>query len=913
MAQYYKRYKISGKHIILDWRLGGNDFVTTKDWVKDTLNGTFKWKEKVWVVPHSTAMVELLCKQGWESEEDKEARDKASCDILSDAVIGDYLPPPPIPDITKVQLDMSKVPEEIRAYQIEAVKWIEASGGSTLLAYPMGSGKAIWNESTVITPNGAKKVGDCVPGDILLCPTTGKQVSIVSTHPQPVQPLYKVTFADGRYTYCTLDHLWEVNDVYDKRGKKVVPLSHILKYPTTISSGSRRWLVELPKPCEFKVSGELPLDPYFVGYMIGNGAFHKEDKSSVLCISTKDKEIIEYVSNYIDKYGMKLVQCVSNKYDWKINHKVINWGLGINKGYVKEAFSAMGLAGTYCHTKFIPHEYKMASVADRFALLQGLIDSDGSATPKGSSYEYITVSKQLSDDFIFLVRSLGGYVTMTETIKHFTYLGERKQGMLAYRHYLTLPAEFGPVTRLARKSEKFVPKRAFRIGIESIEKVFDGHSTCFYLDSPEHMYMVDSFVPTHNTLISTTWSAQHVWDKPVLVICPAGLRKHWQNEFKQWARMKAIVAYSTFKFKSVPRNCEVIVTNFHMLAKLKDELKGNISAIIVDEADTLQNETALWSKAFTEINATATSRLFLTGTPVRNNPESIWTILKWLNPNYWNDKVDYLKRYCKMEVGYGGQVQVTDGKNLQELHSRVKPFMLYKSLEEILPDLPKINNTVYRIEADEEYAKESQAIMELLEKHGIEDISDLLDMENPDKELAAILLRIEELSRSAYKLKREKCLDFIDSFMNDSEESMLLVANHNSVVDDLKLKYNAESIDGRVNSNHRQAIVDRFNNGEKRALVINIIAGGVGFSMPNCCRMAILETTYSARDMEQLQGRIRRLTSTSHTAFYYFFIIKDSIDEKMFAAMRRKSKISSEILTGERVDIFQNIHYDTLD
>lgn len=556
MAQYYKRYKVSGKSIILDWRLSSNDFIPTKDWVKDTLKATFKWNEKVWIVPYSTAMVELLCKEGWESEEDKEARDKASCDTITDAVIGDYPTPPAIPDITKVQLDMSKVPPEARAYQIEAVKWIEASNGSTLLAMPVGSGK---------------------------------------------------------------------------------------------------------------------------------------------------------------------------------------------------------------------------------------------------------------------------------------------------------------------------------------------------------------------TLQAVTWASQHSWDKPMLVICPAGLRKHWQNEFKKWARMKATIAYSTFKAKSITSNCEVIVTNFHILNKIKDELKGNISAIIVDEADMLSNESAGWTKAFVEINKTATSRLFLTGTPVRNNPLSIWNILTWINPTYWKDKADYIKRYCKMEVGYGGQLAVKDGKNLQELHSRVKPFMMYKSLEEILPDLPKINNTIYEIEGTEEYENESNAIMGLLEKHGLEDVSDLLDMENPDKELASILLRIEELSRTSYKIKREKCFEHIDEFLNESDESILLVANHHAVIDDLKLKYNCPSIDGRVNSNHRQAIVDRFNAGDNRVLVLNAESAGVGYSMHKCCRMFFVEGTYSARTLAQVMGRIRRLTSTSPIAFYYHFTVKDSIDKRMYVAVQKKARISSEILTGESTNLLENIAYISLD
>lgn len=934
MASFNSRYtyKELGKFLLVDWR---EPHKPTWDMVKNVVHKELqgKWRpvEKYWLVEATYTNKERLRDLGFMSEvEYQKVREQAIKEKAVEAT-SEYPPLPVFPDLKGIELNSKRTPKEIRQYQIEAVQFImsrfEAKANGCIVAYPMGSGKAIWNESTVVTPEGHKKVGEIVVGDFVVCPETGNNVKVIGVYPQPRQMLYKVSFGDGRSTYCTMNHIWRLRDKYNKYNKKTKepliydkPLSYVLEKGLKTSQNESRFSVAFPIPVTFGSFKKLPLDPYMVGYLIGNGSMHNDEKSSMLAISTKDREIVEWFMRKVKDYGpYTLKQVTSNTYDWSIIFEkgLGPQGAGINKGYIKETLTDLGLSGTHSHDKFIPEIYLMASVEDRVSLLQGLIDSDGYIPKKTSSLSYITTSPDLAKDVMYLVRSLGGYASHNVLTKYFTHKGEKKVGRPVHSIQINIPPSVGVPSRLKRKGGGFIPRRATGLTIRSVEPFEEGESTCFLLDSEEHMYMVDDFIPTHNTLLSTSFLSQYEWDKPILIVCPASLKTHWKRELQKWGAIQSQIIYSTFKKSSLRSHTEALICNFEILHKIEDELMGNISAIIVDEADILQNhEGNKRVDAFNRIQALAEFRVFLTGTPTRNNPLNIYNLLKWSDPIYWKNLVDFKKRYTEVGMGFGERLTVTKSKNLDELHVRVKPWLTYKSMEEILPELPKMNNTIYQLKPDDSIQTLSDEIDRILEENGW-DMEDILEgiLDTKDAKVVALLSRIEELSRSSYSVKRPTIHDQVKEFIKEGEP-FVLVAFHQSVIDDLKLTFDFESIDGRINPAHRQAIVDRFNNGDKQGIILQTQAGGVGFSMPNCRRMLFVETNYSARDTSQMAARIRRLTSSvGDNVFYYFYVFRDTIDEKQIKAISKKSKIGSMIVAGEEQDFFASAvtNYEELD
>ena len=415
------------------------------------------------------------------------------------------------------------------------------------------------------------------------------------------------------------------------------------------------------------------------------------------------------------------------------------------------------------------------------------------------------------------------------------------------------------------------------------------------------------------SLIAVVASALQFAEKPILVVCPVSLKSHWSRELRQWARMNSLILNSSFTWSKVRQHHEILIVNVDILHKIYSELVGKIGGIIVDEADTFSSsETKKW-KAFHEIWKGTESCILLTGTPIRNRPVDLYNLLYLVDNEYWRDKSHYLQRYCNPTYGYGGQMEFKGATNLEELYARAKPFIFWKPMEEIAPDMPEQMITIYQIEvSDEEFAKANAEIEQLLEENGWS-VEDLIDLDDPDAKQAEILLKIKELSRSAYFHKRGRILEHMKEFQNDTDESFVLVANHRAVMEDLGTQFNSRIINGGVPGHMRQKYVDEFNNGERRVLSLQTISGGTGFSLPKCKRMFIVEPDYSANRTEQVMGRIRRLTSESEVAFYQFFVVKGSIEEKMMKAISDKSKVATQTIHGQAKDLLGTAIWDILD
>ena len=148
------------------------------------------------------------------------------------------------------------------------------------------------------------------------------------------------------------------------------------------------------------------------------------------------------------------------------------------------------LMGTRANNKHVPASYLFASSANRIALLQGLLDTDGS-TPSRDPYtvEFSSNSETLSRNVTFLVQSLGG------TAK----LNQRGNGK-SYRLYIKLPPVVAPY-RLSRKARlykpatKYLPRRA----IVAVEYAGESEAQCIAVDSKSHLYVTDHCIVTHKT------------------------------------------------------------------------------------------------------------------------------------------------------------------------------------------------------------------------------------------------------------------------------------------------------------------------------------------------------------------------------------------------------------------------------
>lgn len=343
-------------------------------------------------------------------------------------------------------------------------------------------GKAQPLTAKVLTPDGFVPMGEVLVGTVVVTPS-GRPARVIGVFPQGVQQTYRVTLADGSSTCATGDHLWKVSFANRRRRDRVVSTDYLRGFLDRESGRKRknrsRPLLDMIGPDVDFGASSLPLEPYLLGALLGDGGL--SDTSGV-----RFSSVDPAMEQAFQAAGIRIEPVSKSKCDYHI--------YGLN-----EVIKALGLRGTKSSTKFIPAVYQTARRADRLALIQGLLDTDGSAGR--NRIEYCSVSLRLARDVASLCRGLGWYAHVRDGgLPTFTYLGEKKFGQRRYRLHIRVP-QGQPPFRLTRKADRYTGYRweSSRHAIVSIEPETVEACQCIAVDDPDQLYVTDDFIVTHNT------------------------------------------------------------------------------------------------------------------------------------------------------------------------------------------------------------------------------------------------------------------------------------------------------------------------------------------------------------------------------------------------------------------------------
>lgn len=333
-------------------------------------------------------------------------------------------------------------------------------------------------DAKILTPDGWKLMGDIQVGDKVIN-SYGLATKVIGVYPQGELDIYDVKFSDNGKTQCCSEHLWRYNSGNTnmlKSGWNVSKLKDIKSL--TNARGNPTKFIQTVKPIQFNTTGNLPIRPYILGLLIGDGCF---SIPYGITYTTADEELVDYVEDELRRLKIGF-----NKKD-KIQYYI--------DAPLRHIINSLNLGGCKSNNKFIPNKYKLASIEDRKALLAGLLDTDGTVDKNGRHTEFCTISKQLADDMVFLVRSLGGIASISTKKPTYKYKNELKTGQLAYRVYINV--DFNPFI-LTRKEMRWKQTNKYR-SIQSIELAGKKQCQCIAVESEDQLYVTDDFIITHNT------------------------------------------------------------------------------------------------------------------------------------------------------------------------------------------------------------------------------------------------------------------------------------------------------------------------------------------------------------------------------------------------------------------------------
>ncbi|MGC0329287.1 ATP-dependent DNA helicase RecG [Streptomyces sp. SAI-170] len=352
-----------------------------------------------------------------------------------------------------------------------------------LLQGEVGSGKAQPLDSLVLTPVGFRRMGDMQVGDEIVVPN-GEIALIDGVFPQGERDVWRLVLSDGSSVECDDEHLWIVGTScgWHRGQPPKVMTTREIRLDTFKANGSSKWYIPAATPVDLGGDSDLPLDPYLFGVLLGDGSFRHN-----LRLSTTDDEIHEAVAAALEP-DCRLVPVKGSRCDYTIQLAQRAGGV---RNPVIQVLRDLGLWGVTSHGKFIPEAFKNTSLKSRLALLQGLLDTDGTIHADGLSTSFCSASRRLADDVAWIVRSLGGRARV---------LPKRD----AFDVSVALPDEYAPF-RLSRKADRVRPRpkcNTFRRGIRAVEHVGRKPVQCISVAHPSHAYITDNFTVTHNTMVA---------------------------------------------------------------------------------------------------------------------------------------------------------------------------------------------------------------------------------------------------------------------------------------------------------------------------------------------------------------------------------------------------------------------------
>jgi SNF2 family DNA or RNA helicase len=790
---------------------------------------------------------------------------------------------------------------KLRPYQKRGVGWLaflDQLGIGACLADDMGLGKAQPLNARILTPAGWKEMGDIQIGDQVIG-SSGEPCRVTGVFPQGEREVFRVTFSDGSTTECCDDHLWQVcSPVQKMRGTapQVLPLKEI-RGRLHDAAGNARFFIPMVKPVQF-TDRPLPLHPYLLGALLGDGGLAHR-----VIFSTAEPEMLERVAALIPE-GARLAGTKG------VDYRIVGPRPGA-RNPVMDVLRDLELFGCRSETKHIPEIYKFASVPSRIALLQGLLDTDGHVRPSDKNVEYLTVSPRLAEDVRFLVQSLGGRARVR--MKPTTH-------QTAYRMSICLPNGIAPFA-LARKAavyrdrEKYPPSRA----IVEATSVGTRPVQCIAVDAADQLYVTDDFIVTHNTVqllaLLLAEQAQSGGGKkglpPTLLICPMSLVGNWQREAARFAPgLRVHVHHGAERLtgaalRKAVKGSDLVLTTYALAARDQKELASvEWGRVVLDEAQNVKNPAARQSQAVRSFRAPR--RVALTGTPVENRLDELWSILDFLNPGLLGPAAGFRRRFATPIERFH------DTERAEELQRLTRPFILrrLKTDRRIIRDLPAKHEmrvfcnltreqaTLYQATVDEMLARVAES--EGIERRGLV-LATLTRLKQVCNHPAQLLRDGSPLDGRSGKVARlEEILDEVVELgdralvFTQFAEMGHLLRRH------LEGRFGSEIpfLHGATRKGERDAMVARFQAGEgPPILLLSLKAGGTGLNLTAANHVIHFDRWWNPAVEDQATDRAFRIGQRRDVQVRKL-VCAGTLEEKIDQMIEDKKKLADSVLGG---------------
>ena len=449
-----------------------------------------------------------------------------------------------------------------------------------------------------------------------------------------------------------------------------------------------------------------------------------------------------------------------------------------------------------------------------------------------------------------------------------------------------------------------------------------------------------------------------------VIACPSSLVRNWANELVKWLGKDAVTPFavdgkaskdelttqlrqwSVASGRAVVR--PVLIVSYETLRLNVGELSNTpIGLLLCDEGHRLKNGESQTFEALNGLNVSR--RVILSGTPIQNDLSEYFSLLNFANPSLLGTRMEFRKQY-ELPILRGRDAAGTDedqrkgNERLAELLALVNKFIIRRTNDILSKYLPiKYEHVVFcnlapfQLDLYNHFIQ-SPEIKSLLRGKGSQPLKaigmlkklcnhpDLLNLPDdlpgceqyfPDDYVPKDARGRDRDVKSWYSGKMQVLDRMLARIRQDTNDKIVLISNYTQTLDIFdKLcrsrNYGVLRLDGTMNVNKRQKLVDKFNDpeGEEFVFLLSSKAGGCGLNLIGANRLVLFDPDWNPAADQQALARVWR-DGQKKDCFVYRFIATGTIEEKIFQRQSHKQSLSSCVVDSAE-DVERHFTLDSL-
>ena len=411
--------------------------------------------------------------------------------------------------------------------------------------------------------------------------------------------------------------------------------------------------------------------------------------------------------------------------------------------------------------------------------------------------------------------------------------------------------------------------------------------------------------------------------RPALVVGPSAVKYKWEREINKWMPDEVVQVIDGKKNQEIYGSIVVINWDILFYSKMidnprwiagKPDADGNkydkdgkkitktikkffprddlfeydFSIIFGDEIHKINNPKAGRTIAFQALAKLTGKCIGLSGTPIKNRPKDFFNILNIIAPAVFDNRWRFEGRYCdRKHNGFGWDS--SGSSNIEELHQKIKQIMIRRTIEEVLPELPKNQRIVvpFVIDNRKEYDEAFEEFKLLAESGDVAGIRFIID---------------SKLKQLAVEGKLKQSIKWITDYL-ESGKKLVVSCFHTKIADEVFNSFDAKKtvrITGGLGASEKDKRAEQFQNDPKINLAVcNIEAAGEGIDLFSANTTFNMEFRWDPTIHDQFERRVLRMGQTSDKCFSVYPVAVGTIEEELYSMIDSKRAIIDAVIDGK--------------